>query len=269
MCLKRQHFLLFFRLYLSFISLLAATDVAAWGPQGHHIAGTLTWQLLSEDARAEVRGLLGEQTLAEASNWADRMRDNPSPFWQRQAGPYHYVTVPPGKTYDEVGAPGKGDAVTALAEFRAILTDPASPRVQKQLALRFSLHIIQDLHQPMHVGNGRDRGGNRVRLTLYGKSTNLHRVWDSAILARAGLGDAEWVERLASLDSAHVEHWRVAGWRVWIEESAALRDRVYPAGNSIGGDYLDSWLPAVQGRLQASAVRGAAWLERVLVATES
>lgn len=263
MLLKRKPFCLYFGICL--IIGLASSGASAWGPQGHRVAGTLTWQQLPADTRSRIRELIGDQSLADASTWADRMRDNPSPFWQQQAGPYHYVTVPPGRTYDEVGAPEQGDAMTALANFRAILADPAAPLVQKQLALRFSLHIIQDLHQPMHVGNGRDRGGNRVRLTLRGKRTNLHRVWDSAILGHANRSDADWIDQLSGAGERQFDRGADTDPRVWIAESAELRERVYPTGNSIGSDYLDAWLPAVQQRLQASAVRGAAWLDNVLM----
>ena len=91
------------------------------------------------------------------------MRSNPEHFWQEVAGPFHYVTIPEGKTYAEVGAPDEGDSVTALAQFRKVLLDPKASREQKQLALRFTVHIIGDLHQPLHAGNGTDRGGQRHR----------------------------------------------------------------------------------------------------------
>ena len=235
----------------------------AWGPQGHRIAGALTWPQLAPETRVAIRDLIGEQSLAEASTWPDRMRDNPSAFWQNTAGPYHYVTVPPGQRYSEVGPPGKGDAMTALEGFREILQDPAAPRVQKQLAFRFSLHIIQDLHQPLHVGNGRDRGGNTVKLVLNGRKTNLHRVWDSTILAHGGLSDAEWIRRLAVTPA---EEWQgeAADPEHWIAESAALRERIYPEGSTVDDAYLERWLPTVGLRLQQSAVRAAKYFDAVI-----
>jgi hypothetical protein len=251
--------------------LLAAFCQAAqaWGPQGHRIAGTLMEPYLSPASYNAMRALIGDESLGDASTWADRMRDSPSPFWRDTAGPYHYVTVPPGKTYIEVGAPRKGDSVTALASFRQTLLDPAASRVHKQLALRFALHIIQDLHQPMHVGNGRDRGGNDVRLKLNGKSTNLHRVWDSAILAVAGRSDGEWVARLAVITPQQAADWAEPDPLAWVAESAALRDRVYPTRRTISEHYLQQWLPSVELRLQKSAVRSATWLNAVFEAAST
>ncbi len=244
-------------------ALLAAVVVLpaqAWGPQGHRVAGTLTEPFLSPAGRAAVRALIGDESLADASTWADRMRDSPSPFWQNIAGPYHYVTAPSGKTYAEVGAPRKGDSVTALSEFRQILRDPAASSAHKQLALRFALHIIQDLHQPLHVGNGRDRGGNNVKLKLNGRSTNLHRVWDSAILAVAGRSDREWAARLSGVTPQQAADWAEPDPLTWIAESAVLREQIYPAHSTIDDDYLRHWLPEVELRLQQSAVRAAAWV---------
>lgn len=251
---------LYFKCLAGLLIAVMSLSTQAWGPQGHRIAGTLTEAYLSDASREAIRGLIGDESLADASTWADRMRDSPSPFWQDRAGPYHYVTVPPGNTYSEVGAPRKGDSTTALAEFRAILENPSASRANKQLALRFSLHIIQDLHQPMHVGNGRDRGGNDVRLKLNGKSTNLHRVWDSAILTVAGRSDRTWVEKLSNISPEQAAAWSEGDPLVWIAESAQLREQVYPERRSIRDDYLERWLPEVEQRIQQSAVRTAAWM---------
>ena len=143
-------------------ALCVAMDASAWGPTGHRISGKIAEAYLSDKSREMLVTILGTQTLARASTWADEMRSNPDSFWQKKAPSLHYVTVPPGKNYAEVGAPAKGDAVSALAQFKSTLQDPDSSLPQKQLALRFTIHIIADLHQPLHVGNGEDRGGTRV-----------------------------------------------------------------------------------------------------------
>lgn len=130
---------------------------------GHRVAGELAAQYLNDTTAQKIRELLGNETLAEASVWADNMRSDPSPFWQKEAPHYHFVTVPPGRSYSEIGAPPQGDAVTALAMFRRQLRDPHTSETQKQLALRFALHIVQDLQQPLHTGNGRDKGVAKFR----------------------------------------------------------------------------------------------------------
>jgi S1/P1 Nuclease len=157
---------------------LTPTSAFAWGQTGHRVTGAIAEPMLSRRAAREVRAILGNETLAEASTWADEMRSNPDTFWQTTANPWHYVTVPTGQRYADLGAPAEGDAVTALARFAETLRNPSASGEEKRLALRFTLHIIGDLHQPLHAGNGNDRGGNDIRVTFFREPTNLHAVWD-------------------------------------------------------------------------------------------
>ncbi len=246
------------------IVLLAPCLVHAWGPKGHRISAQIAENLLEKPAKTAISELLGAQSLAAASFWADQMRANPSPFWQEEASAYHYVTVPPGMTYAEVGAPGKGDAVTALAQFRLILADSGSSRAHKQMALRFSLHIIQDLHQPLHVGNGSDRGGTRKRVKLLGKTTNLHRVWDTDLILLSKRPEKEWIDRLlAQLSEDSLAQWSNTDPETWIAESASLRDSIYPAQENIEMNYVESQFPVLETRLLQSAVRVAAYFNNL------
>jgi hypothetical protein len=241
--------------------LLYSSQASAWGPTGHRVSATLAEQYLTPAARTGVQQVIANEGLAKASTWADEMRSNPDRFWQEVAGPWHYVTVPDGKRYAQVGAPPQGDAVSALVQFRRVLRDPKASLAQRQLALRFSLHIIADLHQPFHVGNGIDRGGNTIKLRFEGKNTNLHSVWDSKIIKFQGLSDAQWVQALqASLTAAQIQSWSNVEPQVWIAESARLRPHLYPENTSIGRDYANQHVGAVRQRLLQSSIRIAAYL---------
>ena len=138
-----------FRTLAAVLLASAAVPALAWGPTGHRAIGELAQPLLDARAKAGVAAILERgESLAQASTWPDFMRSSPDPFWQKTAGPFHYVTVPSGKTYAEVGAPPEGDSVTALQRFSATVRDPKASRADKQLALRFIIHIVGDLHQP-------------------------------------------------------------------------------------------------------------------------
>ncbi|MBB6503718.1 hypothetical protein F4693_000673 [Sphingomonas endophytica] len=93
----------------------------AWGKTGHRVVGQIADAHLSSKARAAVKRILSTESMAEASNWPDFMKSDPSPFWQKTASPWHYVTLPGDKIYDQVGAPPEGDAITALDRFSATL----------------------------------------------------------------------------------------------------------------------------------------------------
>ena len=218
------------RLLLALLLVLVPAPALAWGKTGHRVIGAIAGRLVSRHTRAEVRRILGVEGLAEASTWPDFERSNPDPFWQKEAGPFHYVTVPPGKTYDVGMAPAEGDAVTALARFARTVRDAKASRDDKALALRFIIHIVGDLHQPLHAGNGTDKGGNDVKVVFNREATNLHAVWDSGLIDQDQLSYTEltaWLFR--RITPGQRRDWRVTDPRVWIGESASLRDRIYPA----------------------------------------
>jgi hypothetical protein len=240
---------------------LTPTSAFAWGQTGHRVTGAIAEPMLSRRAAREVRAILGNETLAEASTWADEMRSNPEPFWQTTANPWHYVTVPVGQSYADVGAPAEGDAVTALARFAETLRDPNATREEKRLALRFTLHIIGDLHQPLHAGNGDDRGGNDIRVTFFREPTNLHAVWDSGMIDRRQLSYSEFTAFLTRRITPTLRwQWLEPDPLVWIAESAAIRDTIYPDGDELSWDYAYEHREQVDTRLMQGGVRVAAYL---------
>lgn len=241
----------------------------AWGATGHRVTGALAEGWLSPQARAGVALILGSEDLARASTWADEMRSDPSPFWQHTASPWHYVTVPPGRTYAETAAPEEGDAVTALRRFERTLRDPDASLEARRLALRFAVHLIGDLHQPLHAGNGSDRGGNDLRVTWFGERSNLHRVWDSQMIDRERLSYSEWTAWLArAVTPEQLAAWSDTDPQVWIAESTALRDRLYPESDALSWEYGFSHLPTVRQRLSQAGVRIAVWLDAVFSGSE-
>lgn len=254
----------------------SSAPAAAWGPIGHRVSGELAERNISGRTRAHVAEILGTETLAEASTAPDEERSNPDPFWQETASPFHYVTLPVGHTADQLEHPPEGDAATALEQFTAVLRDPAASRADKQRALRFVVHIVGDLHMPLHAGKPGDRGGNDVKVTWFNQPQNLHWVWDEGILLHQQLSFTEYADRLATRTTpAEVLAWWDPRPASWIDESTALRDRIYPAtGPEVGlgtvespvvlsWDYNWQWRPSVDQRLQQAGVRIAAYLDWV------
>lgn len=251
---------------------LYSTSAAAWGPNGHRVSSKITDSYLSEAAQAGITDILGVESLAEASTWPDFMRSNPSNYWRRGASPWHYVTVPPGTTYTAAGAPPEGDAITALADFKTKIRDENLPLAQRQLALRFAVHIVQDLHQPLHVGKGDDRGGNAVRVLFMDEPQNLHWVWDEGIIEHEKLSFSEkarWLNRRITPEQAVL--WRDANPQTWIEESITLRNKIYDGlgasdPNTIPNlrfDYVYQHKADIDLRLQQGGVRLAAYLNEL------
>ena len=256
---------------LASLLLAAPTPALAWGKTGHRVIGAIAERLTTRHTRHEVRRLLGPEGLAEASTWADFERSNPDAFWQKEAGPFHYVTVPPGRTYAQVGAPPEGDAVTALHRFAATVRDKTAPLADRQLALRFIVHIVGDLQQPLHAGNGTDHGANEVKVRFFKDETNLHAVWDSGLIDQDQLSYTELARWLfARITPAQRRDWATTDPTGWIGESAAIRDRVYPPAGTktdadgramLGNDYVFAWTATRDLRLEQGGVRLAAYLD--------
>ncbi|MCB5424922.1 S1/P1 nuclease [Altererythrobacter sp. CC-YST694] len=254
-----------------------SSPAAAWGPIGHRVSAQIAERNISGKVRAEIAGILGAETLADASTWPDDERSNPDPFWQTEASPWHYVTLPEGKHAAELAHPPEGDAATALDRFAAVLRDRKASREDRQRALRFIVHIVADLHQPLHAGNDRDRGGNWFNVLWFDEPQNLHWVWDEGLILKRQLSYSEYAERLErQMTPEQVTGWWNSDPAVWIDESTALRDRIYPATGgelgvgtrespvSLSWQYAWQWTPAMEQRLEQSGVRLAAYLDKVL-----
>lgn len=207
--------------------LLPAGNALAWGRDGHRIIGDIAERYLEATAARQVRALLALDnvaSLADVGSWADEYRST-----HRQSGPWHYVNIPIVDTgYDTSRDCGGGNCVVAkIEEFRAVLADKAaSPRARLE-ALKFVVHFIGDEHQPLHCADNGDRGGNEVKVTLGGKNTNLHAVWDSDIIAATGMAEPDFPAKLAgTITDADVKAWQNGSPVEWANESYAIAKHV-------------------------------------------
>lgn len=251
---------------LIFIGLFSSNAVA-WGQTGHRITGQIAEQWLTPEAKAAITAILGPEGLAEASTYPDDMRSNPDQFWQKTANPYHFVTLANGQHYHDSDCPPEGDSVSALTRFTKVLQDDSSSMADKQLALRFVVHLIGDIHQPLHVSSAKikDKGGNAVPVTFFKRPSNLHKVWDSDLIDQQQLSYSEYASWLnARITKQQYQQWSSADYNQWITESASMRDGVYPLSSELGWDYLYQHNPTVKLRLQQAGVRIAAYLNKVL-----
>lgn len=260
-----------YRMILSCAFALALTFPAfAWGKTGHRIVGQVAETYLSEPAANAVQEILGPEGLAEASDWPDYMRSNPDSFWRSEANPWHYVTIPEGMTYAEVTPPEGGDAIMALAKFRAIAMDKNAPLEDRQLALRFIVHLVGDLQQPLHAGNGTDRGGNWVDVYFFEELSNLHEVWDEKLIQHEELSYTEWASWLVQkITPDDLGEWGAATPAQWADESAAIRDTIYPESQILSYDYAYLARPILNQQLSKGGVRLAAYLNAMFEPAET
>jgi hypothetical protein len=253
--------------FVAIATSLVCHDAWAWGLTGHRVTAAIGDKYLSFEARAAIREILETgESLAEAANFPDFMRASDDPFWAK-ARPWHFVTVPKGKTYAELPPPKDGDAVTALKGFSDTLKNPTTSLDEKRVALRFVVHIVGDLHQPLHVGNGLDTGGNDVKVKFFNADTNLHSVWDEGLIEQEKLSYTEWTEWLsAKITDDMTRKWANPDPTVWIAEATAIRDKIYPTNEKLEFHYHFDHIATVREQLQKGGVRVAAYLNQLFAA---
>jgi len=245
-------------------ALVVSTPARAWGPRGHRVAARIAQERLTPKARTAVHDLLNRgDTLVDIAGWADGDGHDAVPG----SAPWHYVNVPlTARRYDSRYDSERGCVVSKIHHFRKVLTDPKAPRRDRQRALLFLVHLVEDVHQPLHVGDNDDRGGNRTQLQFEGRGTNLHKLWDSDLINAARGGDNGWHERISPLLTPdNVAAWSKGDVELWADESLQdakkayafppLSQRSIPSGTIIGNDYVAFATPIIAQRLAQAGVR--------------
>lgn len=219
--------------------LIQRPDAFAWGPEGHSIVAELAQRRLTPTALAAVKQILGgELSLASLASWADDVREQrPETF------NWHFVDIPLSRTnYDPAidckPVPGKGDCVIAAIErSRTTLADKTATREQRAEALKFLVHFIGDLHQPLHTVDD-NHGENDLKVSFFTdplnkkrEDTNLHSVWDSGLIrnrffAWGGYVDsieANWLpgKDLGKLAAGTPIEWALAAHQIAIDRACA------------------------------------------------
>lgn len=244
-----------------FVLLLVTFSVFGWGDTGHRVTGCVAEQYLSKKARKALERILGGQSLAMASTWMDDVRSDPA--YKRMAD-WHWVTIPYGQTYEASSKNPHGDIIETLERVIAGLkSKQLSPRQEAEY-VKILIHLIGDIHQPLHVGARDDRGGNQVRVKWFGKSSNLHRVWDSDIIDGTKLSYTEFAESLDKPDAEQIRKWQHTSVREWAVESQQYHERVYAYDNGkLGYPYAYKNLPLIREQLLKAGIRIAGVLNEI------
>lgn len=225
----------------------------AFGGDGHRLVATIAERQLSDRARSEVARLLAIEpgaTLASVSTWADEARSPSTAAW-------HYVNLPRDAGCHSEAARDcpDGNCVVGAIERQRIVLTSAAPDVERRLkALKYIVHFVADVHQPLHAGYADDRGGNKFQVRAFGRGTNLHVVWDTGLIEHWPGGPSALLTELSVATPSAPDSSPPAEWA---EQSCrgVAADGFYPSGHKIGTDYAQRMAPALKERLAAAGRR--------------
>jgi hypothetical protein len=242
------------KIILTTIIVFTSLSVMAWGQIGHRVVGKIAENYLSPEAKKAIKAILGNESLAVASTFMDEVKSDDT---YDHTHAWHYTTIPNGETYATCEKSEKGEVVKAIEDMKAIITNAESTLEEKQVALRFLVHLVGDIHQPLHVGNGKDRGGNDYNIKWFYSNSNLHRIWDSQLIEHKEYSYSELVEVIDFTAPDQIDLWQSSTTADWANESAMIRERIYPDKglDKIGYEYAYEHWDLMQEQLLKSGVR--------------
>jgi hypothetical protein len=239
----------------------------AWGTLGHRISGQIAESYLTPKARAAVKAILGNESIAMASNWADFIKSDPNYAYLSS---WHYIDFDKPYTYSEMrtylAADSNVDAFTKLNFCIAQLKKGNLSKSNKLLYLHMLIHITEDVHQPLHTGHAEDKGGNDIKVNWFSAPTNLHSVWDSQLIDFQQLSYTEYTASINHATPAEVAQWQKAPISLWIFESSQIANILYTEvkpGDTLTYKYNFNHLDTLNRQLLKGGIRLAGLLNEI------
>lgn len=243
---------------ISFIISFAFTALScfAWGQKGHDVVAFIAECHLSPDVLKRVEAVLDGHSPVYYSNWLDNASHTPEYAYTKT---WHYKNIDDGDTYENAPANPSGDVVKAVTDITSMLREGGLPHEKEKTYLMMLIHLMGDLHQPMHMGHASDRGGNSHRIIYFNRDNNLHSVWDGALVESAHKWSyTEWqreIDRASDNTIAETVKGTPADWG---RETYFLATKVYketPAGYKASYDYVARWTPVVEEQFLKGGLR--------------
>ena len=246
--------------------IFTAPPAAAWGLKGHRLVGILADGHLSPEVQKLCREDFNITSLAEVSTWADQVKR------ERSQGRWHYLNIAPFRLnyIRQRDCPDGECVVKKIIDFSHVLKDPTQSRARRKEALMYLVHFVADVHQPLHLGNRKDRGGNEMTVRVEGAATDLHALWDEGLIPANEKDLLQYARRLnEAVRPEDIARWSRSTVIGWAHESRALAlDHAYvlktdPAG-TLSPAYIAKSRRIVELRLRQAGVRLAARLNALL-----
>lgn len=244
------------RLFITPIICLTALVALAWGQKGHDVTAYIAEKHLTPVAKKAVDSLLEGQSMVYWANWLDNASNTREYAYTKT---WHYKNIDEGVRYEEAPANPAGDVIVAIKAQLETLADSNAKFADRQVALKMLVHLVGDMHQPMHMGHATDLGGNRVNVRFFGRDANLHSVWDSNILESGHKWSySEWQEQIDRVTAEEVQAITDGTIDEWAKQTVAIAGNVYratPAGTNLRYDEVAKWTPIIEYQLLYGGLR--------------
>lgn len=253
------------RLFIISIAMIIGLQAQAWGPKGHDTVAYIAEKHLSKKCRKNVLEVLDGHSLVYVANWLDNASHTEEYAYTKT---WHYVNVDANEgSYAQSVKAETGDAVTAINTIVANLkSGELSPEAEKA-QLMMLIHLVGDMHCPMHAGYKSDRGGNNTQVKYFGKQRKLHSVWDSEIVESAHKWSySEWQEQVDRASKREQKAIAYGTPNDWIEETVALARDIYAnstTGGNLSYDYVAHYAPVIEQQFLKGGIRLAKLLEEI------
>lgn len=242
-------------LFLTLCIQIAFSNENDWSRTGHRTTGEVAQRHLSKKAKKAITKILDGQSLPLVSTYGDDIKADKT---YKQFGAWHYVNFPADKKYTDVAPSEYGDIVVGIEKCIAIIKNENSTKQDRAFYLKLLVHLVGDLHQPMHVGREEDKGGNDIQVQWFGKGTNLHRLWDSNMIDDYGMSYTEIADNLPSLSKNEIKDIQKGNVYDWVEESQDVANELYGSvtvGEKLGYEYSYKYWGLVETQLQKGGLR--------------
>lgn len=258
--------LVFFLAVLSFLFSGSVPTVFAWGDDGHRIVAEIAREHISPIISIKLRDNFNIESLVKIAPWADKVKKN------RSQKPWHYTNIREGEwTYDRKrDCPHRQCVTEKIRDFANILRRANHSKKQRKEALAYLVHFVADIHQPLHLGNQADRGGNNIIVHHKGKQTNLHALWDNGLIIRKGKSLLQYAHQLKcaivaadrlSPAGLPVEAWSNESRQLALQHAYAV---TFSKGRELTAEYIRSSRLIVERQLCRAGMRLANLLNAIL-----
>ena len=245
-------------------------SAGAWGVLGHRIVGEIADLHINAKTRKAIQQILGTESIAMSANWADFIKSDTS---YNYLSSWHYVNLPANASKSEVFSfldnQTEPNIYNKTTEMIAVLKNVKSTLAQKKLALRLLIHLVGDLHQPMHTARKEDLGGNKIQLSWFGERTNLHRVWDENLIEFQQLSYTEYTKAINHASPQQIAVWKKTSLKDCVFESYQVCNKLYATGikneDKLSFRYNFDWMATLNEQLLKGGIRLAKILNDIYI----